>query len=294
MNNRVNLVCTSKPGDGLLHYSYEHCDYLNSVGIKSQLIIIPYLPFSKEDYISAIKNKYIHFKNVIFDEYNPTSKEVTLVMGRSMMTIAYLNKKNYTDDQLLTLNLLYKNHTIAIYSENHVKEYIEALHYFKPRSILDLCDFDVYPNGVGKQFQKIINFSIYRPISNNIKFKYLFLGTNKVYYESVKKVIKDYTSHGILTYKEDYIDKNNNNIFAPVNNLLGLFDTYVYTKDYFDPAPRLMQECRYFKKGFVYLRDKNIKDGGSVYYNRPVNCLTDKVNKDNIDVLVKGLNERLG
>ena len=211
-----------------------------------------------------------------------------------MMTIAYLNKKNYTDDQLLTLNLLYKNHTIAIYSENHVKEYIEALHYFKPRSILDLCDFDVYPNGVGKQFQKIINFSIYRPISNNIKFKYLFLGTNKVYYESVKKVIKDYTSHGILTYKEDYIDKNNNNIFAPVNNLLGLFDTYVYTKDYFDPAPRLMQECRYFKKGFVYLRDKNIKDGGSVYYNRPVNCLTDKVNKDNIDVLVKGLNERLG
>jgi hypothetical protein len=294
MNNRVNLVCTSKPGDGLLHYSYEHCDYLNSVGIKSQLIIIPYLPFSKEDYISAIKNKYIHFKNVIFDEYNPTSKEVTLVMGRSMMTIAYLNKKNYTDDQLLTLNLLYKNHTIAIYSENHVKEYIEALHYFKPRSILDLCDFDVYPNGVGKQFQKIINFSIYRPISNNIKFKYLFLGTNKVYYESVKKVIKDYTSHGILTYKEDYIDKNNNNIFAPVNNLLGLFDTYVYTKDYFDPAPRLMQECRYFKKGFVYLRNKNIKDGGSVYYNRPVNCLTDKVNKDNIDVLVKGLNERLG
>jgi hypothetical protein len=290
MNNRINFVCTSKPGDGLLHYSYEHCDYLNSVGIKSQLIIIPYLPFSKEDYISAIKNKYIHFKNVIFDEYNPTSKEITVVMGRSMITIAYLNKKNYTNDQLLTLNLLYKNHIIAIYSKNHIKEYGEALRYFKPRSILDLCDFDVYPNGVGKQFQKIINFNIYRPISNNIKFKYLFLGTNKVYYESVKKVIKDYTSHGILTYKEDYIDKNNNNIFVPVNNLLGLFDTYVYTKDYFDPAPRLMQECRYFKKGFIYLRDKNIKDGGSVYYNRPANCLTDEVNKKNIDVLISEIN----
>ena len=65
MNNRVNLVCTSKPGDGLLHYSYEHCDYLNSIGINSQLIIIPHNPFSKEDYISAIKNKYIDFKNVI-------------------------------------------------------------------------------------------------------------------------------------------------------------------------------------------------------------------------------------
>ena len=131
MNNRVNLVCTSKPGDGLLHYSYEHCDYLNSIGINSQLIIIPHNPFSKEDYILAIKNKYVHFKNVIFDEYNPTSKEVTIVMGRSMITIPYLNRKNYTSDQLLTLNLLYKNHIIAVYSENHIKEYDEALSYFK-------------------------------------------------------------------------------------------------------------------------------------------------------------------
>lgn len=294
MNNRVNLVCTSKPGDGLLHYSYEHCDYLNSTGINSQLIIIPHNPFSKEDYISAIKNKYVHFKNVIFDEYNPTSKEVTIVMGRSMITIPYLNKKNYTNDQLLTLNLLYKNHIIAVYSENHIKEYDEALNYFKPLGVTDLCDFDVYPNGVGKQFEKIINFSIYKSVTSNIQFKYLFLGTNKRYYESVKKVIKDFTSHGILTYNEDYIDKNYNNIFAPVNNLLSLFDTYVYTKDYFDPAPRLMQECRYFKKGFVYLRDKNIKDGGFVYYNRPSNCLTDKVNKDNIKVLIKEINERLG
>jgi hypothetical protein len=78
----------------------------------------------------------------------------------------------------------------------------------------------------------------------------LFLGTNKRYYETVQKVIKDYPSHGILAYNEDYIDENNNHIFVPVDNLLGLFDTYVYTKDYFDPAPRLMQECRYFKKGF--------------------------------------------
>jgi hypothetical protein len=122
------------------------------------------------------------------------------------------------------------------------------------------------------------------------KFKYLFLGTNKIYYETVQKVIKDYSSHGILVYKEDYIDENNNHIFVPVDNILGLFDTYVYTKDYFDPAPRLMQECRYFNKGFIYLRDKNIQDGGSVYFNRPANCLTDKVNKKNIDVLISEIN----
>jgi predicted ATP-dependent Lon-type protease len=106
----------------------------------------------------------------------------------------------------------------------------------------------------------------------------------------VQSVIKDYPSHGILAYNEDYIDANNTHVFVPVDNLLGIFDTYVYTKDYFDPAPRLMQECRYFKKGFIYLRDKNIKDGGSVYFNRPANCLTDKVNKKNIDVLVSEIN----
>jgi hypothetical protein len=291
---KVNIICTSKPGDGLLHYSYEHCSYLNSLGIQSQLIIVTDPKHTTDDYSNEIKSKYINFQNVIFDEYNPTSKEISLIMGRSMLTIPYLNRKNYTIDQMLTLNLLFKNNLISVYSENHPKQYFEALNYFKTKNVSDLCDFDVYPNGVGKQFEKIINFSIYKPIENNIQFKYLFLGTNEKYYQSIQKVIKDYTSHGILAYDEEYIDKNNNHIFVPVENLLGLFDTYVYTKDYFDPAPRLMQECRYFKKGFVYLRDKNIKDGGSVYYNRPANCLTDKVNKDNINVLIKEINERLG
>ena len=291
---KVNIVCTSKPGDGLLHYSYEHCSYLNFLGIQSQLIIVTDPKNTTNDYSNAIKSKYINFQNVIFNEYNPTSKEISLIMGRSMLTIPYLNRTNYTMYQMLTLNLLFKNNLISVYSENHPKQYFEALNYFKIKNVSDLCDFVVYPNGIGKQFEKIINFSIYKPIENNIRFKYLFLGTNERYYQSIQKVIKDYTSHVILAYDEEYIDKNNNHIFVPVENLLGLFDTYVYTKDYFDPAPRLMQECRYFKKGFVYLRDKNIKDGGSVYYNRPVNCLTDKINKDNINVLIKEINERLG
>ena len=55
-----------------------------------------------------------------------------------------------------------------------------------------------------------------------------------------------------------------------MKNLLGLFGTYVYTKNYFDPAPRLIQECKWLGKDVIYLRDKNIKDGGPVYYNRPV------------------------
>ena len=40
MKNKVNIVCTSKPGDGLLHYSYEHCSYLNDLGINTKLIIV--------------------------------------------------------------------------------------------------------------------------------------------------------------------------------------------------------------------------------------------------------------
>ena len=92
MNNSVNLVCTSKPGDGLLHYSYEHCDYLNSIGINSQLIIIPHNPFSKEDYISAIKNKYIHFKNVIFDEY-----KLDVWSGLEDGTITFYTQGQVTD-----------------------------------------------------------------------------------------------------------------------------------------------------------------------------------------------------
>jgi hypothetical protein len=283
---KVNLVYTSKPGDGLLFYSYEHSSYLNSLGIQSQLVIVTHPAHTKDEYVNIIKDKYISFQNIIFNEYNPTAKEITLIMGRSMLTWAYLYKKYYEVNQLLTLNSLFKNKLISVYSENHPNEYNEALNYFKPKKVFDLCDFDVYPNGVGKQFEKIINFSIYKPIKNDVQFKYLFLGTNKKYYESVKKNIKDYNSYSILAYNEDYIDKSNNHIFVPVKNILGIFDTYVYTKDYFDPAPRLMQECRYFKKGFIYLRDKSIKDGGSVYYNRQPTCLTDKANKKNIDTLV--------
>ena len=85
---------------------------------------------------------------------------------------------------------------------------------------------------------------------------------------SINSIIKDYPDHGIITYDEDYINENNNNVFAPVKNIMGMFKTYVYTKDTFDPAPRIFQECRYFGKEVIYQRDKSIKDGGSVYWDR--------------------------
>ena len=283
----INIVCTSKPGDGLLHYSYEHCSYLNSIGLKSRLVIITHKGFNKEDYINSIKECYIKYENVIFDEYTPMLNDITLIMGRSMLTLAYLNKDHYSTDQLLSLRLLFKNNLISVYSENHTKEYPIALKCFNPKKVFDLCDYDVYPNGVGKHFEKMINFEIYKPIKQDIQFDYLFLGTNKIYYKEIEKVIKNYKSHGIITYDENYINKNYNNIFVPVKNLLGIFNTYVYTKSYFDPAPRIIQECKWLGKKVIYLRDKNIQDGGPAYFNRPVP--TEQMYKDNINILIKEL-----
>ena len=275
----VNIVCTAKPGDGLLHYSYEHCCFLNDLGVKAKLIIIRDHRFSQQSYINALNECYVKYENVVFDFYTPTSNDLTLIMGRSMLTLAYLNKHTYNNDQLLTLHLLFSGNLISVYSENHIKEYPIALGYFKPKKVIDLCDHDVYVNGVGEQFEKIINFSIYKPVKEDIQFKYLFLGTNKTYYREVEKHIHNYPDHGIITYNDKFINPKLNNLMVPITNILGKFETYVYTKPNFDPAPRLFNEFRWLKKEVIYLRDKYKQDGGKVYWNRPVKCLTQSKDK---------------
>ena len=281
----VNIVCTAKPGDGLLHYSYEHCCFLNDLGVKAKLIIIRDHRFSQQSYINALNECYVKYENVIFDFYTPTSNDLTLIMGRSMLTLAYLNKHTYNNDQLLTLHLLFGGNLISVYSENHVREYPIALQYFKPKKVYDLCDHDVYVNGVGEQFEKIINFSIYKPVKEDIQFKYLFLGTNEIYYREVEKHIHNYPDHGIITYNDKFINPKLNNLIVPITNILGKFETYVYTKPNFDPAPRLFMEFRWLKKEVIYLRDKYKQDGGTVYWNRPVICLTQS--KDKLKNLLK-------
>ena len=283
----VNIVCTSKPGDGLLHYSYEHCCFLNDLGVKAKLIIIRDHRFSEQSYINALNECYVKYENVVFDFYTPTSNDITLIMGRSQITLAYLNKHTYNNDQLLTLHLLFSGNLISVYSENHIREYPIALQYFKPKKVYDLCDHDVYVNGVGEQFEKIINFSIYKPVKEDIQFKYLFLGTNEIYYKEVEKHIHNYPDHGIITYNDKFINPKLNNLIVPITNILGKFETYVYTKPNFDPAPRLFMEFRWLKKEVIYLRDKYKQDGGTVYWNRPVICLTQS--KDKVKNLLKWL-----
>jgi hypothetical protein len=267
---KLNIVCTSKPVDGLFYYSYEYCAYLNKIGIDAQVVVICHRNFPQNDYLESIKRKYVHCQNIIFDQAVTSDDDVTLIMGRSMLTLAWQSFKNYNQAQQHTLLRLFSNKIIAVYSENHPIDYPKAVEFFSPDQIVDLCDTEVYPNGVGEHFEKTINFEIYKPHTDNIQFKYLFLGTNKKYYETVQKVIGNYSDHGILTYNEDYIDIRNNNVFAPVENLMGMFETYVYTKDTFDPAPRIFQECKYFGKEVIYLRDPTIIDGGSVYWKRDI------------------------
>jgi len=290
----INIVCTSKPGDGLLCYSYEHCCYLNSIGIASQVVIITHRKFKEQDYLDMLEEKYVYVgNNIIFDNHTPMPNDITLIMGRSMMTLPFKDKHDYSYNQLLTMHLLFGGNLISVYSENQHDLWQPALKYFKNKRVYNLCDYDVYPNGEGEQYEKMINFEIYKPVVNDIQFDYLFLGTNDVYYNEILKHIDKYKSHGVLTYNEKYIIMDYNNIFAPVKNLLGLFKTYVYTKTYFDPAPRLMQECKWLGKEVIYLRDKNIKDGGPVYYNRPVP--TKQMYSDNLNILVnmiKVINEK--
>ena len=259
----LNIVCTAKPCDGLLYYSYEYCSYLNSIGIKTQLIIIPHPGFNQEDYFNSITSKYISYQNVTFDPNRWSN--TTLIMGRSMLTIGYLNRNRYSMEQLLLLHLLFRDTIVAVYSENHPIEYENALEYFCPYKVIDICDYDVYPNGVGEHFEKRINFNIYKPIINDIKFKYLLNGTNKKYYTAAQNILHKYKSHGILVYDLSVVDINNNNIIVPMDNLLGSFESYVYTKNILDPAPRLIQECKHFNKEIII---ENSNRGLEVYMNR--------------------------
>ena len=264
----LNIVCTSKPADGLLFYSYEYCSNLNDKGIFARLCVVTHRDFTSGDYTKSILDKYIHCKNVEFNNIFVGDDDVSMVLGRSMISLAHMTWNDYSDIQRTSLKNLFKNKIISVYSENHPTIYPEALMRFNPDWVIDLCDTDVYPNGVGEHFEKIIHFPIYKEVEEDIQFDHLFLGTNKEYYQTIQKVIGDYPDHGILTYPQMDLNPENNNLQSPVPNLLGKFKTYVYTKDTFDPAPRIFQECRWLGKEIIYHRTNPVQDGGYWYWKR--------------------------
>ena len=256
-------MCTAKPCDGLFYYSYEYTQYLNLCGIKTNMIVITHPRFTSKDYVNSINQKYISFQNVMFNDFDDSTS--TLIIGRSMLTLPFIDRKSYTQDQLMILHLLFKNKVISVYSENHKIKYHEALKYFQPKKVVDLCDYDIYPNGVGTHFEKKIFFDIHKPITENHQFEHLFIGTNKSYYNAAKNLVNKYKSHGIIIYNTYEYDSSLNNIIAPIENLLGIFKKYVYTKDTVDPAPRLIQECKYHNKEIIYEASNK---GAEIYKNR--------------------------
>ena len=273
----LNIVCTAKPCDGLLYYSYEYCIYLNSINIPTHLIIVSHPNFKEKDYFNSLTEKYSSYNYTIVDDI--AYDGVALIMGRSMLTHAFMNRNVYNMDQLLLLHMLFKEKLISVYSENHPVEYMDAINYFCPNEVIDLCDYGVYPNGVGKHFEKKINFDIYRPLINETQFEHLFNGTNVNYYKAAKSVMKKYPDHGIMIYDVSVVDYRFNNIFVPVENLLGKFNTYVYTKDTLDPAPRLIQECKYYNKEIIFEANNR---GAKVYFERPIE-------KPDVEVIVNEL-----
>lgn len=273
----LNIICTSKPCDGLFYYSYEYTQYLNLCGIKTQMIVITHPHFTSEDYINSINQKYISFENVIFDDFDDST--CSLIMGRSMLTLPFIDRKSYTQDQLMILHLLFKNKIISVYSENHKIRYYQALKYFKPEEVVDLCDYDIYPKGIGEHFEKKIFFDIHKPIIEDYQFEHLLIGTNKSYYDAAKKLAYKYKSHGIIIYDNYEHDSNLNNVVAPVENLLGIFKKYIYTKNTVDPAPRLIQECKYHNKEIIFEASNR---GAEIYKNRPIE-------KPNVECIINEL-----
>ena len=273
MKSNLNILCTSKPCDGLFYYSYEYTQYLNLCGINTTMVVITHPRFTSEDYINSINKKYISLKNVVFNDFDDAT--CTLIMGRSMITLPFIDRKSYTQDQLMILHLLLKDKVISVYSENHKIRYYQALKYFKPQEVVDLCDHDVYPKGIGKHFEKKIYFDIHKPVIKDYQFEYLFIGTNQDYYNSAKNLVNKYKSHGIIIYDKYEYDSSLNNVIVPVENLLGTFKKYVYTKNIVDPAPRLIQECRYYNKEIIYEASNR---GSEAYKSRPI----EKPNVENI------------
>ena len=129
----INIVVTSQPVDGLLYYSYEYCSYLNEMGVDARVVIICHRNFSKVEYAKSIANKYVHFKNVMFDTVDYNEDDVTLILGRSMMTLSWIDYNSYQPEQQESLKKLFGGNVISVYSENHPTKYPLALEFYNPK-----------------------------------------------------------------------------------------------------------------------------------------------------------------
>ena len=125
------MVVTSKPVDGLLHYSYEYCCLLNDNGVESNLIIITRGNYKSQQYIDCLEKKYRYVKNVKINDYFAEEADVSLILGRSMITIPYREYNSYTDDQKFALHDLFGGKLISVYAENDPEAFDPAIEFFR-------------------------------------------------------------------------------------------------------------------------------------------------------------------
>jgi len=280
----INLIYTSRPHDGLFYYSYEYGVYLSQLGYDVRLVIYPNFGHSRSEYLDAIQYKYKIIKAPVFgdritDDFIKDTR-VNILMGRSLLLFA----KN-VEQQYPNIKKLLSNNMILVYNNNHdTNTQQKMVEHFSPKTLINLCDHDVYIEKIGKHFQKSIYPDIYSEHYDHPQFEYIMNGSNERYYKKARNVLHKYPDARILTYKKHF----DNDLQMPVKNLFGLFCTYVYTKDYFDPAPRMLQESSYFKKNIIFDRNSSIRDGGYVYYNRHLrgvdfNLRTNKTAKPLVD-----------
>lgn len=78
-----------------------------------------------------------------------------------------------------------------------------------------------------------------------------------------------YITYTDSRHEQCEIFKNNKIIYTTkqINNFHSKFNKYIYFhKGYIDPHPRLLHECCFYNKEFVYINLQNIQDGGYFRY----------------------------
>jgi len=283
----INIIFNSDYTDGLFYYSYEHFRFLLDNNIETNLVIFLRFYESKNDCIKLLKSKYINvdltLEKILFVDNNTKLSKIkeydlfnktNIIMGESHLFHAFniiIFQPEYSNTFKLLIKQIYKNKLFIIHNERNIIAAKRALDYLKPKQVIFLSDHSVFPNTKTYiHYSKRIYFDIYiNPIENNIQNQYMFNGSNNLYYSNAINTIESNLKYKdfIILVDEHKIDNYiNYQKLIPVDDLLGIFDTFVYNQTMFDNAPRIIQECFYYNKNIDYNRNVDFIDGGKIYY----------------------------
>ena len=79
------------------------------------MVIIPRGNYKHANYIESLHKKYTYVKYVEDANYWPESDDISMILGRSMISIPYKEQNQYDIDTLLLLHQLFNNKLISVY-----------------------------------------------------------------------------------------------------------------------------------------------------------------------------------